>query len=281
MILKSIHKLCILAPFAIVCTGGALQAAENVPATDQGAVFKAMGYAMANQLRLSIGFSDEELDQLFAGMRLAASGAEEPEGFEAAIREAQSIYMARMQTFRAKEEAQAKAAADANNRAGAAYLAEVAERPGVQKTESGLLYEVLQAGNGQFATAQDKVRVNYRGTLIDGTVFDSGEDAEFPLGGVIAGFSEGLRLIDMGGKVRLHIPSNLAYGDGQQRPGSPIQPGSTLIFEVELLDIISPPPTPAAPPAMQPPGPPPNYIPPPPPNMPPPPPPPNTPRPAR
>ena len=138
-----------------------------------------------------------------------------------------------------KEAEQNKLAAE-NFEAGQKYLEENAKRSEVKVTESGLQYEVLKEGNGVVATDQDRVKCQYHGTLIDGTVFDSsverGEPIEFPLGGVIAGWTEGVQLMAVGDKYRFFIPANLAYGDNQASPLIP--PGSTLIFEVELLDVI-------------------------------------------
>ena len=109
------------------------------------------------------------------------------------------------------------------------------------KDPSGFYYEVLKKGNGAFPTMSDKVRLHYHGTLIDGTVFDSskerGQPASFPMGGVIKGFSGGLTKVQVGGKVKIYIPSELGYGDNP-RPGGPIKPGDTLIFECELLEIM-------------------------------------------
>ncbi|MGH1431383.1 MAG: FKBP-type peptidyl-prolyl cis-trans isomerase [Neptuniibacter sp.] len=119
------------------------------------------------------------------------------------------------------------------------YLAENGKKSGVKTTESGLQYEELKAGAGSMPTAQDTVKVHYRGTLIDGTEFDSSysrnEPVSFPLNGVIPGWTEGLQLIKEGGKGRLVIPSDLAYGPGGM--GNAIGPNETLIFEVELLEI--------------------------------------------
>ncbi len=140
-----------------------------------------------------------------------------------------------------REVMQAEAAAKAEAAAGAgrAYLAENAQREGVTVLASGLQYEVLTAGEGAKPSAQDHVRTHYHGTLIDGTVFDSsyqrGEPAEFPVGGVIAGWVEALQLMNCGSKWRLHVPSELAYGG--QEAGS-IPPHSVLVFDVELLDIL-------------------------------------------
>ena len=125
--------------------------------------------------------------------------------------------------------------------AGKKYLSENGARAEVTTTESGLQYEVLISGaGGTKPSATDNVTVHYHGTLIDGTVFDSsvdrGEPTSFPVNGVIPGWVEALQLMSIGDKWKLTIPSNLAYGD-RGAPGSPIGPGSTLIFEVELLKI--------------------------------------------
>ena len=123
--------------------------------------------------------------------------------------------------------------------AGTAFLAENKSKPGVTTLPSGLQYMVLTEGTGPKPTATDKVRCHYHGTLIDGTVFDSsvdrGQPATFPVNGVIKGWVEALQLMSVGSKWRLFIPSELAYGDRQA--GAHILPGSTLIFDVELLEI--------------------------------------------
>lgn len=122
---------------------------------------------------------------------------------------------------------------------GQAFLAENAKQPGVKQTATGLQYEILAPGEGRAPKASDTVKVNYRGTLLDGTEFDSSykrnEPIEFPLGGVISGWTEGLQLIKEGGKIKLFIPSNLAYGP--RGAGGIIGPDETLIFEVELLKV--------------------------------------------
>ncbi|ENA33262.1 MULTISPECIES: FKBP-type peptidyl-prolyl cis-trans isomerase [Pseudomonas] len=138
---------------------------------------------------------------------------------------------------RMQAEAQAKAAAAAET--GAAYLLENAKRDGVVLLPSGLQYEVLVEGQGDKPSRQSHVRTHYHGTLIDGSVFDSsyerGQPAEFPVGGVIAGWTEALQLMSVGSKWRLTVPSELAYG--AQGVGS-IPPHSVLVFDVELLEIL-------------------------------------------
>lgn len=120
-----------------------------------------------------------------------------------------------------------------------AYLAENSTKEGVKVTKSGLQYKVIQAGTGKTPGPTDTVKCNYRGTLIDGTEFDAsakhGGPASFPVNRVIAGWTEALQMMKVGAKWQLFIPAELAYGNSP--PGPPIEPGSTLIFDIELLDI--------------------------------------------
>jgi FKBP-type peptidyl-prolyl cis-trans isomerase FkpA len=124
-----------------------------------------------------------------------------------------------------------------NKAAGEAFLAENAKKPGITTTASGLQYQVITEGTGATPGATDNVTVHYKGTTLDGKEFDSsykhGGPASFPLNGVIAGWTEGLQLMKEGGKNRLFIPSNLAYGE--RGAGRDIGPNSALIFEVELI----------------------------------------------
>lgn len=235
---------------------------DAAPAEDP-AVFMSMGYAMASQLRLNIGFSEEELESVFEGMRMAAMGEDEPENFQDAVARAQQIYMTRMQAFQKEEQARAAEIAEGNKAEAEAFFASLEEQEGIQKTDSGLYYEMLEEGDGESPDETARVRVNYRGVLIDGREFDANEDAEFMVNRVVPGFSEGLQLLSEGGKIKLYIPSELGYGDRPARPGSVIEPGDALIFEVELLevtDIPAPPsgPPPSLPPDMKPPPPPPS-----------------------
>ncbi len=146
-----------------------------------------------------------------------------------------------MKQLQAKRVAEQKAAAEKNKKEGAEFLAANKAKPGVKTTASGLQYLVEKEGKGPKPKATDTVKVNYLGTKIDGTKFDSsydrGQPATFPLNGVIKGWGEGLQLMPVGSKYKLFVPADLAYGENG--PGQ-IGPNATLIFEVELLDIEKP-----------------------------------------
>ena len=130
--------------------------------------------------------------------------------------------------------------ASATKKLGLAFLDDNKNKPGVVTTNTGLQYIVLKEGTGPKPVLTDKVKCDYEGKLIDGTVFDSsikqGHPIEFNVNGVIPGWTEALQLMNTGSKYRLFIPSNLAYGD--QQMGTDIKPGSALVFEVELLEIV-------------------------------------------
>ena len=153
-----------------------------------------------------------------------------------------------MTTFEKDMQQKQKAAGEKNASEGAKFLEENKKKEGVKTTASGLQYKAIKEGTGAQPKATDTVTVNYRGTLINGTEFDSsykrGEPASFPLNGVIKGWTEGLQLMKVGSKYQFFVPPNLAYGE--RTVGPDIAPNSTLIFEVELLDA-KPAPTPAPP----------------------------------
>jgi FKBP-type peptidyl-prolyl cis-trans isomerase FkpA len=141
--------------------------------------------------------------------------------------------------FQAFEQTRTARVAEKQKAVSGAYLAKAATEPGAIKTESGLIYKDIQPGTGASPTASDTVKVNYRGTLIDGTEFDSSykrnQPAQFPPNGVIRCWTEGVQKMKVGGKARLVCPSDIAYGDKGHPPVIP--GGATLIFEIELLEI--------------------------------------------
>lgn len=203
---------------------------EVTLSTDETRVSYGIGRQLGDQLRDNPP-PGIDLDSILAGLNDAFHGKESRVGQEQMAASFKVI----------REIMQAEAAAKAEEAAGAGltYLAENGQRDGVTTLPSGLQYEVLTAGEGAQPSREDQVRTHYHGTLIDGTVFDSsydrGEPAEFPVGGVIPGWTEALQLMKAGSKWRLHVPSELAYG--AQGVGG-IPPHSVLVFDVELLDVL-------------------------------------------
>jgi len=165
--------------------------------------------------------------------------------------EAQSILTNLQTDLRKKQEQEMQQVGETNKKEGDAFLTANKIKDGVVALPSGLQYKILQEGTGPKPTAADTVTVNYRGTLINGTEFDSsykrGQPASFPVGGIIKGWTEALLLMPVGSKWQLFIPADLAYGSRQASPA--IGPNSTLVFEVELLSIQ---PKAATPPTAQP-----------------------------
>ena len=163
--------------------------------------------------------------------------------------EAQSTLTNLQADLRKKQEQEMQQLAETNKKAGDAFLAANKTKDGIVALPSGLQYKILQDGTGPKPTATDTVTVNYRGTLLDGTEFDSsykrGQPASFPVGGIIKGWTEALQMMAVGSKWQLFIPADLAYGSRQA--SSTIGPNSTLVFEVELLSIQPKPATPPAP----------------------------------
>ncbi|MCW8109682.1 FKBP-type peptidyl-prolyl cis-trans isomerase [Alteromonas ponticola] len=190
-----------------------------------------IGWQMGEQLK-SNPFDGLALDAVVEGLRDAFNGESQQVDNEQ-LRDAFGAIHQRMQA----EKAEQNKAVIAENET---FLAENAKRDEVSVTESGLQYEVVEAGNGEKPNANSTVRVHYHGELIDGTVFDSsyqrGQPAEFPVNGVIKGWTEALQMMPVGAKWKLTIPQQLAYGE--QGAGAAIKPYSTLVFDVELLDIL-------------------------------------------
>ena len=198
------------------------------PQTDDQKAFYALGVGLSKQLMQLQPLTPGEVEMINAGLGDALNGKPakaDPEQFGPKIRE---IAQARM-----------KVAGEAEKKKGVEFLDKASKEKGAKKTESGLVYSETTAGTGDQPKASDTVKVNYRGTLIDGTEFDSSykrnQPAMFPLSGVIKCWTEGLQLMKVGGKSKLVCPSDIAYGD---RGNEAIPGGAALIFEVELLEIV-------------------------------------------
>ncbi|GGB88271.1 peptidyl-prolyl cis-trans isomerase [Marinobacterium zhoushanense] len=192
-----------------------------------------IGRQMGDQLAQN-GFDGVDIEAAAAGLRDAFNG----EALRVSAEDLTAAFNELNNRLREKQEQEAKVAMQA----GIDFLAENAKRDGIVTLESGLQYEVVEAGDEASAKPErsSKVRVHYHGTFADGRVFDSsyqrGTPAEFPVGGVIAGWTEALQLMHVGAKWKLYIPYQLAYG-AQGSPGG-IPPYSTLVFDVELIDIL-------------------------------------------
>ena len=209
------------------------KAAQSPFETETEKLSYSMGLDLGNYLK-AMG-SDLDLNTLKIGIEDGFSGAE-PKMSKEEITAVQQAFAAKM---KAQQEAQQAELLEKNQAAGQAFLEENKNQDGVMVTESGLQYQVLTEGDGPKPTAEDTVRVDYVGTLIDGTEFDSsikrGEPAVFGVGQVIPGWSEALQLMGVGSKYRVVIPSELAYGETGAPPV--IEPNSVLIFEIDLLAI--------------------------------------------
>lgn len=178
---------------------------------------------------------DVNLDALAAGLKHGTTGT----GAQMTEEQTREVMMAFQKEMMAKQQAKAAAAGDKNKKEGADFLAANKKKDGVKTTASGLQYKVIKDGTGKTPKATDEVTTHYRGTLIDGTVFDSSYDRKeptsFPVNGVIPGWTEALQLMKEGAKWQLFIPSELAYGE--RGAGAKIGPNATLIFDIELLSV--------------------------------------------
>ncbi|SEA15754.1 FKBP-type peptidyl-prolyl cis-trans isomerase FklB [Microbulbifer marinus] len=202
---------------------------------------KKVSYIIAEDMANRLKTQDVKLDPQVVLMALndVASGRESrlsDEDKQQVIAVFQEKMQAKQQEMLAKQEKEFKESADKNLQEGKAFLEENAKKEGVVTTDSGLQYKVITEGSGDTPSADSTVEVDYKGTLIDGTEFDSsyarGEPVQFPVNGVIKGWTEALQLMKEGAKWELYIPSELAYGPGGA--GGLIGPNATLIFEVEL-----------------------------------------------
>lgn len=218
-----------------VAAAGAPDAANGTTAqatamTEEDKSFYSLGALMSRSIK-TFELTPKELDSLKQGLTDGITGAPlkaDPDKYRESLQQLQQTRLA--------------AAAKKQAEVGAAYLANAATEAGATKTASGIVIKELKAGTGPNPKATDSVKVHYHGTLTDGTVFDSsvqrGEPVSFPLSGVIPCWTEAVQTIKVGGKSRIVCPAALAYGDRGSPPT--ILPGSTLIFEVELLGIEKP-----------------------------------------
>lgn len=206
--------------------------AAAAPETEEERLAYSLGVTLGESMQADV--EDLDLDTFTDGMRDVF------EGNDLAMDEAQmsEALMAFQEQSMAAREAEAAEAGEANRQAGEDFLAENAERDDVTVMESGLQYEVLESGDGESPGPQDTVEVNYEGTLLDGTVFDSsferGESVSFQVNQVIEGWQEALQAMSVGDSWMLYIPADLAYGESGQ---GPIGPNEVLTFRVELLDV--------------------------------------------
>ena len=224
---KFMSVVCAVALTGVTMSGTASEKAELK--TDQEKNGYSVGYDIGRSLQRQL--ADVDAESMARGLKDAMGGV-------APALPDQEI----QQRFATVRQESAKKIVEKNKKDGEAFLAKNKSEKGVKTTASGLQYKVITAGKGKQPTAEDTVTVNYRGTLIDGTEFDSSykrnQPATFPVKGVIAGWTEALPLMKEGSKWMLYIPANLAYGE--RGAGNMIGPNSTLVFEVELLSIAKP-----------------------------------------
>jgi FKBP-type peptidyl-prolyl cis-trans isomerase FkpA/FKBP-type peptidyl-prolyl cis-trans isomerase FklB len=225
-----IHRWTILA--VVVCL---LAAAHSPPlraeeGSENDKTLYALGVALSQRLA-GMGFSEAEAARVAAGLTDGLLGREPGVDLTVYGPKIDTMLAARMGDLAERQKA-----------TGVAYLEKAAAEPGAQRTDSGVIYTEVAAGDGATPGPTDTVKLHYRGTLIDGTEFDSsigGDPATFQVGGVIACFGEGVQRMRVGGKSKLVCPADTAYGDRGAPPQ--ILPGATLIFEVELLEVVGPP----------------------------------------
>jgi FKBP-type peptidyl-prolyl cis-trans isomerase FklB len=226
----SLIKVLVISAMAIG-TSGAL--AETKLSSEKDKISYMIGYQIGSNFKRD-GL-EVDLNMVLNGMKEASTGVASPLSAE----ESQKLMTDLQKNLQAKAETKQKADGEKNAKEGKAFLEENAKKKDIIKLPSGMQYKELTAGKGDSPKATDTVKTHYRGTLINGTEFDSsykrGQPATFPVTGVIKGWTEALQLMKPGAKWQLFIPSELAYGEGGA--GESIGPNSTLIFEVELLSI--------------------------------------------
>ena len=226
-------SVCTLA-LALTLTGAVLAAEEENPLkTDKDKVSYSIGMDIGRTFKQRA--FDLNTDMVARGIKDALTGGKVLLNDD----QAREVLENFAKDMAAKQEGLRNAQAEKNKKAGADFLAENKKKDGVKTTASGLQYKVVKAGTGKTPKASDTVKTHYKGTLIDGTEFDSSykrnEPAVFPVNGVIPGWTEALQLMPVGSKWQLFIPSELAYGE--RGAGSAIAPNSVLTFEIELISI--------------------------------------------
>jgi len=203
--------------------------------TDKQKTGYSIGVKMGNNLKPFT--SDMDIEAFISGIRDQYKGNK----LKMSEQEIQTTMQKLQQTMASRKVAEQHQLAEKNTQQGKAFLAANKKKPGVKTTKSGLQYKVIKSGSGATPKESDTVTTHYRGTLIDGTEFDSsysrGKPASFPVNGVIQGWQEALQLMKVGDKWQLYIPAELAYG--ANGPSPKIGPNATLVFEIELLKIGS------------------------------------------
>lgn len=217
---------------AVAFTACSAATAEPELKTEEDKTLYALGTLLGQRLA-PMNLTAAEMQMVLAGFKESAGGSSGKVDL--------AVYGPKVNAFaQARIEAEAKRIEPEQKKAGEAFLAKIDAEAGVKKTASGLRYKIVQEGSGESPKATDRVKVNYTGKLIDGTVFDASEKHGGPyttgLGNVVACWTEGLQLLKPGGKATLYCPSEIGYGSGGN--GALIKPGATLVFDVELLEIV-------------------------------------------
>lgn len=229
VLLKTGMSVAVLASASLPAQGATLK-------SDQDKISYMVGYQIGSNFKRD-GL-DVDTNMMLVGMKEALAGTKSTLSPE----ESQKLMQDLQKNLQAKAESKRKAEGEKNAAEGKKFLAENGKKSGVKTLPSGLQYKVITEGKGDSPKATDTVSTNYKGTLIDGTEFDSsykrGQPAKFPVNGVIKGWTEALQMMKPGAKWQLFVPSDLAYGD--RGAGELIGPNATLLFEVELLSIEAP-----------------------------------------
>ncbi len=227
---QSFVTLVVIATLSVLPACAKQQPAAPKLATDDDKTLYALGALLSRNLQ-AFDLTPQEVELVKSGLEDGLLGKKEQVDVEKFGENVQKLHSTRLAALVEKDK-----------KAGTDYLTKAAAEAGATKTASGIVAKELTAGTGAASAATDEVKVNYEGTLVNGKVFDSsikrGEPATFPLNGVIPCWTEAVQLMKVGGKARIVCPAELAYGERGSPPQ--IRPNNTLIFEVELLDIVKP-----------------------------------------